>query len=83
MAPEVSQEKGSFASRFYRWSLESFKSCLLILGVFPGLIITPLHSCWLETTKLLDTELFPQHHIADLNSGITFVVLFSQWKPLP
>ena len=32
-------------------------------------------------TKVLDTELFPQYTIADLNSGITFV-LFSQEKPL-
>ena len=27
--------------------------------------------------KVLDTELFPQHTIADLNSGITFIVLFN------
>ena len=33
-------------------------------------------------TKGLDTESFPQHTIADLNSGITFTVLFSQEKPL-
>ena len=33
-------------------------------------------------TKVLGTELFPQHSIADLNSGITFIVLFSQEKPL-
>ena len=32
-------------------------------------------------TKILDTEIFPQHIIADLNSGITFV-LFSPEKPL-
>ena len=32
-------------------------------------------------TKLLDTESFPQHIIADMSSGITFV-LFSQEKPL-
>ena len=31
--------------------------------------------------KVLDTEIFPQHTIADLNSGITFI-LFSQEKPL-
>ena len=34
------------------------------------------------TTKVLDTELFPQHTIADLNSGITVIVLLSQEKPL-
>ena len=32
-------------------------------------------------TKVLDTESFPQH-IAGLISGITFIVLFSQEKPL-
>ena len=32
-------------------------------------------------TKVLDTEIFPQHDIAGLISGITFV-LFSQEKPL-
>ena len=31
-------------------------------------------------TKVLDIELFPQHTIADLNSGITFIVYFSQVK---
>ena len=33
-------------------------------------------------TKVLDTEISPQHNIADLISGITFIVLFSQGKPL-
>ena len=33
-------------------------------------------------TKVLDTEIFPQHTIADLNFGITIMVLFSQDKPL-
>ena len=33
-------------------------------------------------TKVLDTETFPHHTIADLNSGITFIVLLSQEKPL-
>ena len=26
--PGVSEDKGSYALRFYRWFLESFKSCL-------------------------------------------------------
>ena len=39
-APEVSEEEGSYASRFYRWFLESFKSCLLLLVALPGLIDT-------------------------------------------
>ena len=33
-------------------------------------------------TKVLDTEIFPHHTITDLNSGITFIVLFSKDKPL-
>ena len=33
-------------------------------------------------TKVLNTESFPQHSIAGLISGITFIVLFSQEKPL-
>ena len=40
MAPEVSEEEGSYASRFFRWILESFKSCLLLLVVLSGLIDT-------------------------------------------
>ena len=33
-------------------------------------------------TKVLGTEEFPQHNIADLNSGITFIVLLKEEKPL-
>ena len=33
-------------------------------------------------TKVLDTEMFPQHTIADLNCGITIIVFFSQKKSL-
>ena len=39
-ALEVSQEEGSYASRFYRWFSESFESCLLSLAAPPGLIDT-------------------------------------------
>ena len=54
---------------------------------FLSLINTQLHSFQLEVrydvvTKALDTELFPQNIIADLNSGITFIALFNQEKPL-
>ena len=38
--PEVSEEEGSYASCFYHWFLESFKSCLLLIMAFPGLIDT-------------------------------------------
>ena len=40
MAPEVSQEKGSYALHFYHWFLESLKSCRLLLMALPGLIDT-------------------------------------------
>ena len=33
-------------------------------------------------TKVLNTGSFPQHSITGLISGITFIVLFSQEKPL-
>ena len=33
-------------------------------------------------TKVLGTELFPQHNIADLNSGTSFIALLSQEKLL-
>ena len=33
-------------------------------------------------TKVLGTEEFLQHNIAELNSGTTLIVLFSQEKPL-
>ena len=68
-----------------------YKSCLLLLVALPGLIDTlctvaslkvPAIIIYNVATKVLDTELFPQHTIADLNSGITFIVLSSQEKPL-
>ena len=33
-------------------------------------------------TKVLDTESFPLHNMADLSSGITSIVSFSQEQPL-
>ena len=36
----------------------------------------------LMVTKVLDTEIFPDHNIAGLISDITFTALFSQEKPL-
>ena len=39
-APEVSEEEGTYVSRFYRWFLESSKGCLLLLVGFPVLIDT-------------------------------------------
>ena len=34
------------------------------------------------TKEVLDTESFPHHDVAGLISGITFIVLFNQEKPL-
>ena len=39
-APEVSEEEGSYASRFYRWFSESSESCLLFRVALLGLIDT-------------------------------------------
>ena len=39
-AHRVSEEEGSYATRFYRWFLESFISCLLLLVALPDLIDT-------------------------------------------
>ena len=39
-APKVTEEEGSYASRFYCWFSESSKSCLLFLVAPPGLIDT-------------------------------------------
>ena len=56
------------------------KSCLLLPVALPGLINTlltvaslkvPAMTVYDVATKVLDTEVFPQHNIADLNSGIT------------
>ena len=65
MAPEVSEDEGSYASRFYRWLLESFKSCLLLLVAVPDLIGTfaqllarwfPAMIVYEVATKVLETE---------------------------
>ena len=68
MAPEVSEEEGSYALHFYRWLEKVIKSCLLLLVVLPSLIDTLCRAASLKvpaiivydvTTKVLDTELFP------------------------
>ena len=51
-------------------------SCTVASLKVPALIVDDV------ATKERDLELFPQHNIADLNSGITFIVFFSQKKPL-
>ena len=39
-ALKVSEEEGSYASRFYHWFYESYKSCLVFLVARPGLTDT-------------------------------------------
>ena len=84
-APEVSEEEGSYASRFYRWFSESFKSCLLFLVALTGLIDTlaqllslkvPAMVVYEMAMNVLYTKWFHQHNIAGLISGITSIVLF-------
>ena len=67
------------------------KSCLLLDAASTGLIEifcaaaglrVPTMVVYAVATKILDRELFPQHNITELNSGITFTVLFSQEKSL-
>ena len=48
MAPEVSEEEGSYALHFYCWFLEILKELPLLLVALPGFIDHLLHSCWLE-----------------------------------
>ena len=52
-ALEVSEEEGSYASRFYRWFLESYNSCLLLQG--PSLKV-PAMIVYDVATKVLGTE---------------------------
>ena len=67
------------------------KSCLLLPTALLGLIDTlwtvaslkvPAMTVYDVVTKVLGLELFLQHNIADLNPGITFIVLLNQEKPL-
>ena len=63
-APEVSEEEGSCASRFYRWFLESSKGCLLLLVALSDLIDTlavasfkvPAMIVYDVAMKVLDTK---------------------------
>ena len=58
--------------------------CLVSLSLFGTVasLKVPAMIVYHMATNVLDTEIFPQHTLADLNSGITFIVLFSQEKPL-
>ena len=66
------------------------KSCISLLVTLPGLIDTlctvarlkvPAMIVFDVVTKVLGTEGFPQHNIAELNSGTTLIVLLSQEEP--
>ena len=91
-APEVTEEEGSYASLFYPWFLESFKSCLLLLVALPGLIDTLAQLLarrfllWLTMTwrqRFLTQSNFLSTTSLACVSGSTSIVLFSQVKLLP
>ena len=52
------------------------------LAQLPASLKVPAMIVYDVATKVLDTEIFPQGNIAGLISGITFIVLLSQEKPL-
>ena len=54
----------------------NWHSCTVASLKVPAMIVYDM------VMNVLDTKWFPQHNIAGLISGITFVVLFSQEKPL-
>ena len=58
-----------------------YKSCLLLLTALPSSKVLSMIVFDAEK-KVLDTEIFPQHIIADLNSEITYTVLLNQEKYL-
>ena len=91
-APEVSEEGGSYASGFYPWLLESFKSCLLLLVALPGLIDTLAQLLawrsllWLSMTwrrGYLTQSNFLSTTSLPWSLALHFLFSFSQEKPLP
>ena len=85
MAPEDSKEEGSYDLCFYHWFSESFKSFLLLLMALPSstdtLAVASLKVLAMivydVAMKIPETKQFPQHNIAGLISGITFVLFQS------
>ena len=58
-----------------------YKSCLLLLIALPSSKVLSMIVFDAEK-KVLDTKIFLQHIIADLNSEITYTVLLNQEKYL-
>ena len=88
VAPEVNYEEGIYALLFTVVFWKPYNSFPYFswfsqfnLYSFAQLIYWRLF-LWMSLIKVLDTEIFPQHTIVDLNSFNTFIVLFSQEKPL-
>ena len=90
-APEVSEEEGSYASRFYRWFSESSKSCLLFLVAPPGLIDTLAQLLawrsllWLSMTwrrRYLTQSNFLSTTSLAWSLALHLLFCFSQEKPL-
>ena len=90
-APEVTEEEGSFASRFYHWFSECFKSCLLFLVTPPGLIDTVAQLLawrsllWLSTIwwwmYLTQSDFLSTTSLA-WSLALHLLFCFSQKKPL-
>ena len=69
MATEVNVEQGKYALCFFTVAFEkSYDSCHLHLVAFASLKVISMN-VFDTGMKILDTELFPQHNIANLNSG--------------
>ena len=91
MAPEVSEKEGSYTSCFYRWFLESSKSCLLLLVALPSLIdtLTQLLAwralLWLSMTwrqRYLAQSIFLSATSLAWSLILHWLFCFSQEKPL-
>ena len=86
MVPEVSEEKGTYVSPFYRWFYKVISGVFYFLWLSPVLLalfwtvaslkVLPMIVFDAEI-KMLDT-FFLQHTIGDLNFNGTFIALFNQ-----
>ena len=90
-APEVIEEEGSYASHFYHWFLESFKSCLLLLVALSSLIDTLAQLLawrfllWLSMTwrrRYLTQNNFLSTTSLAWSLALHLLFCFSQEKPL-
>ena len=82
--PRLVRRKVSILCAFTVGFFKGYKSCFLLLVAFPGLILFTVASLNVLFMIIFDAdpEIFPQHTITNLNSGIIFYYLFSQEKSL-